>query len=215
MMQRHRFQGFPQRNVSSSHTTKSPSQRQRRAPGGSAHVGMQTDTHAARITGGSGEPKPGGSPLGLFSKFPVFLLALVSSHGMELSSPHACVSPRVIEGCGPGLPHHPQAGCVHTDPSARQRTVSFCPRDTMPHRDWPAASCRKRGPRLTGIPPKCLGSAVSGKTPGGQTICLPASWHVRECLGTPHSRGHETPVLCCGEHTKGSICDVTCFAEDY
>lgn len=139
-MIRQRFQGFPRRNVSSSHTTMPPSQRQGQAQGGSAHFGMQTDTHAAQTTGRSGEPEPGGSPLRLFSKFPVFLLALVSSHGMELSSPHARVSPSDLEGCGPGLPHHVEADCVYTDPSACWGTVSFCPRDPTPHRDWPGAS---------------------------------------------------------------------------
>ena len=94
---------------------------------------MQTDTHVAQTTGRSGEPEPGGSPLRLFSKFPVFLLALVSSHGMELSSPHARVSPSDLEGCGPGLPHHAEADCVYIDPSARWGTVSFCPRDPTPH----------------------------------------------------------------------------------
>lgn len=119
---------------------------------------------------------------------------------------HTHVCPSDVEACGPGLPCHSEAGCVSTDPSARQGTVGLCPRDPMPQRDWPGASVlptesskswgqgasSSRHPAGKCVWEAALGSAVSGKRPGGWTelvICLPAGGHVWECLGNPHSRG--------------------------
>lgn len=224
---RHRFQGFPRTDASSSHTTKPPSQRQGWAPGGSAHVGKQTDTHAARTTGRSGEPKPGGSLLALVQA-PAFLLALVSSHRMEASSPHARVFPSDVEACGPGLPRHPEAGCVSTDPLARQGTVGLCPRDSTPQRDWPGASVLPTESSKSwgqGAASSRRPAGVSGKQLRGLrcparhqedgrsllSACQPAGTFGK-ALGIPTAgaTAEQTPVGCCGEHRKGSIGHVTC-----
>ena len=228
---RHRFQGFPRTDASSSHTAKPPSQRQGQAPGGSAHVGKQTDTHAARTTGRSREHEPGGSPLALFQSA-AFSLALVSSHGMEANSPHTRVSPSDVEARGPGLPCHSEAGCVSTDPSARQGTVGLCPRDPMPQRDWPGASVLPTESSKSwgqGASSSRHPAGGSGKQPWGLrcpardqedgrgllSACQPAGTF-GNALGIPRAGAttEQAPVWCCGEHRKGSTGHVTRPVDD-
>lgn len=207
---RHCFQGFPRIDASSPHTTKPPSQRQGRAPGGSAHVGKQTDTHAARTTGRSGEPEPGGSPLALVQSA-AFLLALVSSHGMEAAA-HTHVCPPVMSkpvalgflatrrpAVFPPTPRHVRGQSAFV-PETPCHSETGLGQACYPQR---AAGRGGRGPRPAGILLECLGSSsgvcgVRQDTRGMDGVrYLPASgWHVRERLGNPHSRGHYRTDSC-------------------
>lgn len=145
---------------------------------------------------------------------------------------HTHVCPSDVEACGPGLPCHSEAGCVSTDPSARQGTVGLCPRDPMPQRDWPGASV------LPTESSKSWGQgASSSRHPAG--VSGKQLWGLRcpardqedgrsllsayqpagtfgNALGIPTAGAatEQAPVRCCGEHRKGSIGHVTCSVDD-
>lgn len=150
---------------------------------------MQTDTHAARITGGSGEPKPGGSRWGCFQSFRFSYWPLSPPTGWN-SAAHACVSPRVIEGCGPSfttrrpavftlIPQHvrgqsafvPETPC-HTETGLQQVVV-----EAGASPDWHPT-------QVSGV---CSVRQDTRRT--DNLLCQPAGtfWNA---LGTPHSRGH-------------------------
>lgn len=96
-------------------------------------------------------------------------MVLLSSHGMEFNSPHACVSPHDVKGHALGLPHHAQASYVRTGPSARQGKLAIVP-ETPCHTETglgvsvlPSKCVKYLGPRASSsILLECLGKWLWG-----------------------------------------------------
>lgn len=142
---------------------------------------------------------------------------------MGLNSAHKHVFPNDVKDHGLGLPQHTEAGCVCPVPTASQGQLVFVPK-TLCHLEAGLGQVcypPTKGHRLVtcwGVWEGNSGSEGSGWTLGEQRAGIkpPVGWDTWEQLGNPDSRGtRQTLVLQFGKDEKGSMCNVTYFAEDY